>query len=272
MSKVRAIGCSGRVTRPLARNVREAPGSVKSSLRACSRKRKVVRCDHEIENGNPTSGFTEPPFRRSVSLHVRQKMKRKRQRNTMVTKKHVLLASLLLMAACVLAVAVHLLRYAPVEPHTLSELLDLREDKLVRVDIARMNLLCATGLPNSENIKLEEYLQTLDRWAEVIKKAEEKYLPNFYRNPAKYENSLSKFKAITLVLTIQEDLNFFIRYTTSLFALNWIRRYGKLWRKSCNPALQYGPRKYLQSSRLRRNHCLTQNVTWGRIGLQLIIA
>lgn len=61
-------------------------------------------------------------------------------------------------------------------------------------------------LPNSENIRLNDHLQTLDRWAEVVKKAEEKYLPTFYRNPAQYENSLSKFKAITLVLTFKEDL------------------------------------------------------------------
>jgi len=133
-------------------------------------------------------------------------MKQKRQRKTTITKKHILLASSLLMGICVLALAAHLLRYAPVEPQTLSELLDLQEDKLARVDIARMNLLCATGLPNSENIKLNDYLQTLDRWAEIVKKAEEKYLPTLYRNPAKYENSLAKFKAITLVLTIQEDL------------------------------------------------------------------
>jgi hypothetical protein len=133
-------------------------------------------------------------------------MTRKRQRKTTITKKHILLASLLLMGICAVAISVYLLLYAPVEPQTLSELLDLPEAKLARVDTARMNLLCATGLPNSENIKLEEYLQTLDRWAEIVKKAEEKYLPTFSRNPAKYENSLSKFKAITLVLTIQEDL------------------------------------------------------------------
>ena len=129
-----------------------------------------------------------------------------KQRRTLTKKKRILFASLLLIGMCGVLIAIHLWRYAPVEPKTLSELLDLPEEKLARVNIARMNLLCATGLPNSENIKLDEYLQTLDRWAEVVKKAEEKYLPTFYRNPAKYENSLSKFKAIMLVLSIKEDL------------------------------------------------------------------
>ncbi|NLB68416.1 MAG: hypothetical protein GX804_01845 [Lentisphaerae bacterium] len=70
-------------------------------------------------------------------------MKQKRQRKTTITKKHILLASLLLMGICVLAITAHLLRYVPVEPQTLSELLDLPENKLARVDIARLNLFCA---------------------------------------------------------------------------------------------------------------------------------
>ena len=92
------------------------------------------------------------------------------------------------------------------KPRTLEELLALPDESLARVDIARMNLLCATGLPHAENIDVEKYLATLDDWAKVIKKAEAKYLPAFYRNPAKYENSLSKFKAIYLVLAFKEDL------------------------------------------------------------------
>lgn len=133
-------------------------------------------------------------------------MKRKGQPKTTIKKKHILLAGLLLMGICALTLSARPWRHAAVEPQTLSELLDLPEDKLARVDIARMNLLCATGLPNSENIEINGYLLTMERWAEAVQKAEEKYLPTFYRNPAKYENSLSKFKAITLVLTFQEDL------------------------------------------------------------------
>jgi hypothetical protein len=88
----------------------------------------------------------------------------------------------------------------------LEELLAIPEQNLGKVDIARMNLLCATGLPNAENLDVEKCLATLDQWAEVVKTAETKYLPAYHRNPAKYENSLSKFKAIYLVLTIQEEL------------------------------------------------------------------
>ncbi len=136
-----------------------------------------------------------------------EKMKRNEQhRATVASKKHLVVIGIPLASICVLAVTVHLWRHAASEPKTLTELLCLSEDKLARVDVARMNLLCATGLPNAENINLNDYLLTINRWAEVVKNAEDKYLPTFYRNPAKYENSLSKFRAITLVLTFKEDL------------------------------------------------------------------
>ncbi len=133
-------------------------------------------------------------------------MKREEQHNAIIKKKHILIAGIMLAGISVLAITIHPLRHTAIEPQTLAELLSLSDDKLARVDIARMNLLCATGLPNSDNIEIRGYLATIDRWAELVKKAEEKYLPTFYRNPAKYENSLSKFKAITLVLTFEEDL------------------------------------------------------------------
>lgn len=136
-----------------------------------------------------------------------EKMKRDEQHKaTVVKKKHLVVIGILLVSLCVLTVTVRLWRHAVIEPKTLTELLGLSEDKLARVDIARMNLLCAIGLPNTENINLSGYLLVMDKWAGLVKKAEEKYLPTFYRNPTKYENSLSKFKAITLVLTIEEDL------------------------------------------------------------------
>jgi len=92
------------------------------------------------------------------------------------------------------------------KPRTLEELLALSDEDLGRVNIARMNLLCAVGLPHAENMDVERYLATLDKWADIIKTEEKKHRPAFERNPARFDNSLSKFKAIYLVLTIQEDL------------------------------------------------------------------
>jgi hypothetical protein len=92
------------------------------------------------------------------------------------------------------------------EPRTLAELLALEPAALERVDIARMNLLCAEGLPGAENLNVDASLATLGRWADFVRQNERKYLPQFHRNPARYDNSLPVFKAVNLALTLKQDL------------------------------------------------------------------
>lgn len=92
------------------------------------------------------------------------------------------------------------------EPTSIAELLTLPPEKLARLDIAQMNLLCAEGLPGTESMKIQECLERLDYWASLARANEAKYKPAYYRNPAKYESSLAKFKAIYLGLMIKEDL------------------------------------------------------------------
>jgi hypothetical protein len=80
------------------------------------------------------------------------------------------------------------------------------EDGLVKLDIALMNLLCAEGLAGAETLDVKQCLKTLDQWAEVVRQAERKYSPQFHRNPTRYDNSLAKFKAVNLGLTLKQDL------------------------------------------------------------------
>lgn len=68
-----------------------------------------------------------------------------------------------------------------------------------------MNLLCAQGLQGAANLDIDKCLATLDEWAEKVRRDTESRLPAFHANPAKYENSEAKFRAITLVLTLQEE-------------------------------------------------------------------
>mgnify|MGYP001803261196 CR=1 FL=1 len=52
------------------------------------------------------------------------------------------------------------------EPQTLDELLSIPAEDLDQVDIARMNLLCATGLPGADHLNakgIDHALATLDR-------------------------------------------------------------------------------------------------------------
>lgn len=92
------------------------------------------------------------------------------------------------------------------EPRTLAELLALEPAELERVDIARMNLLCAEGLPGAENLNVDASLATIGKWADLVRQNERKYLPQFQRNPARYDNSLAVFKAVNCALTLKQDL------------------------------------------------------------------
>jgi hypothetical protein len=78
--------------------------------------------------------------------------------------------------------------------------------ELDRVDIARMNLLCAEGLPGAETLNVDASLATLGRWADFVRQNERKYLPQFHRNPARYDHSPAVFKAVNLALTLKQDL------------------------------------------------------------------
>jgi hypothetical protein len=91
-------------------------------------------------------------------------------------------------------------------PFSYAELIALPEQKLSNVDIAVMNLLSAEGLPGAESLDVKQCLTVLNKWAEVVRQNERKYLPQFHRNPDRYDNSLAKFKAVNLGLTLKQDL------------------------------------------------------------------
>src|SRR5207249_1131644 len=55
----------------------------------------------------------------------------------------------------------------PATPKSLAELLGLPQIDLASVDIARMNLLCAQGLPGAENLDVETSLATLEPMGEL---------------------------------------------------------------------------------------------------------
>ena len=75
------------------------------------------------------------------------------------------------------------------QPQTLDELLRLSAEELARCEIARMNLLCATGLPGAENLDVEESLDRLDSWAGQVLAMTESPLDGFHRSPSLFENS-----------------------------------------------------------------------------------
>lgn len=123
----------------------------------------------------------------------------------MKKKKNIIIA---LSCAIVLGATAFGLHFAskPSLPQTYAELTALSSDKIEQVDIALMNLLCAEGLPGSENINIDECLSVLDQWAELVKQSEQKYSSQFFQNRQRYDNSYAKFQAVNLGLTLKEDL------------------------------------------------------------------
>ena len=99
-------------------------------------------------------------------------------------------------------------------PTNIDEQVSLSAEDLERVDLGRMNLICADAAAGSGQSDVSRLLRKLDNWTEVARAAERKYRPGFNRNPAKYDNSYAKFRAVNLILTIKED--FKCRYQMSL--------------------------------------------------------
>ncbi|MBT3201017.1 MAG: hypothetical protein HN350_14030, partial [Phycisphaerales bacterium] len=101
------------------------------------------------------------------------------------------------------------------QAESLAALLAMTPEQLAEVDIAEMNLLCATGLPGAGNIDIDHCLATLDKWAEQVKSETDRHL---YRasDPkwAKYyRNSEAYLRATFLLQVLQEDLG--VKYDMS---------------------------------------------------------
>jgi hypothetical protein len=91
------------------------------------------------------------------------------------------------------------------KPASLEGLLSLSTEELGQVDIARVNLLVAKGLPGTEQIDLDECAAELDRWAKQVRFETERHFYQFYENPAEYEHSEGYFRMLLLVSVLQQQ-------------------------------------------------------------------
>ncbi len=93
---------------------------------------------------------------------------------------------------------------------TWRELVRLPEADMSRLDIALVNLICADGLPDATKINRRYCLETIDRWAEIVRDYTDRHLYAYWRDPARYENSEAKFRVLLMVTVLQRDLG--VRY------------------------------------------------------------
>jgi hypothetical protein len=101
---------------------------------------------------------------------------------------------------------------APANPMSLDDLLAISPLDLHRCDIARMNLLCATGLPNAHGLDIDRCLATLGKWASRVERetGRHSYRVKDPRFAGHYEHSPAKFCAEMLAQVLQEDCG--VRY------------------------------------------------------------
>lgn len=95
---------------------------------------------------------------------------------------------------------------------SLQDLLDLPVKELANVDIAEMNLFCATGLPGAEKLDIDHALTTLDQWAQRVKFETDRHLYRAHdpRWADHYRHSEAYLRAEFLVQVLYEDLG--VRY------------------------------------------------------------
>ncbi|MDY7010444.1 MAG: transglutaminase family protein [Planctomycetota bacterium] len=90
---------------------------------------------------------------------------------------------------------------------SLNELLKLSHEELEKVDIAEMNLLCATDLPGAENISISKILMSLDAFAASVRYQTNRHLyrVNDPKYAEHYKHSENVLRAEFLVQVLQED-------------------------------------------------------------------
>jgi hypothetical protein len=79
-----------------------------------------------------------------------------------------------------------------------------------RLDIARLNLVAAEGLPGAEGLDAERLLATLDEWAVRAIAETERHFYRFRQSPGEYEHSEAYFRMLMLAVVVCED--FGVRY------------------------------------------------------------
>lgn len=91
-------------------------------------------------------------------------------------------------------------------PTNFDQLLAIPPDQLEKVDLARIDLLCAEGLPSSTNLDIEQCLKTLDEWASKVKIETERNYHRFVEHPEKFKNSLGRYRMAVMAAVLCQDL------------------------------------------------------------------
>lgn len=103
--------------------------------------------------------------------------------------------------------AIPSLHASSLAPSSLTELLALTSTRMSDVDIALANLLCASGLPGSEDVQHGFILTQIDRWAMLVatETMRHAYRVTDPKYAAHYRHSYAYLCAEMMLQTLQED-------------------------------------------------------------------
>ena len=87
---------------------------------------------------------------------------------------------------------------------TLSSLVKMTDEQLGKYDIARLNLICAQGLPGAENLKIAAQLKKLDEWTAWVKREVEKNMYRYHRAPENFPSE-AYFRVAMMVTVTKQD-------------------------------------------------------------------
>jgi hypothetical protein len=93
----------------------------------------------------------------------------------------------------------------PISVHSLAELLALQPEAIAQLDIARMNLLCAEGLPGAERLEIAASLAVVEQMAARVQMETARHRYRFQQQPGEFENSEGYFRMMMLMVVLAED-------------------------------------------------------------------
>jgi len=88
---------------------------------------------------------------------------------------------------------------------SLPSILQMNSQQLDDVDIGLRNMLCAQGLPGSEQMNVDACMKKLDSMALRAKVETDRNFHRFFENPAEFHHSQGYFRMLMLVTVLQQD-------------------------------------------------------------------
>jgi len=89
---------------------------------------------------------------------------------------------------------------------TVSEMVELAAEQRQPIDLVEASLVCADGLPGSENFNAEEYLRMAQDRTEKVRMQTQRGMELFRAHPERYSNSENRYKAEALISVLRNIL------------------------------------------------------------------